>query len=77
MDDLQIGEVVAQPISSGVGGALPRMLLPFNLFAGGRVGSGRQYWPWIHLDDWVELMRWAIVTTGLSGPVNATAPKIP
>lgn len=58
-----------------VGGALPRMLLPFKLFAGGRVGSGRQYWPWIHLDDWVELVRWAIVTPGLTGPVNATAPN--
>jgi uncharacterized protein len=57
------------------GGALPRMLLPFKLFAGGRVGSGRQYWPWIHLDDWVELVRWTIVTAGLSGPVNATAPN--
>ena len=57
------------------GGALPRMLLPFKLFAGGRVGSGRQYWPWIHLDDWVELVKWAIATTTLSGPVNATAPN--
>ena len=57
------------------GGALPRIALPFQLFAGGPVGSGRQYWPWIHLDDWVEMVRWAIVTAGLSGPVNATAPN--
>ena len=57
------------------GGALPKMLLPFKLGAGGRVGSGQQYWPWIHIDDWVEMVRWAIATTGLTGPVNATAPN--
>ena len=56
------------------GGALPRMLLPFRLGAGGPLGSGRQYWPWIHIDDWVSLVRWAMVTPGLSGPVNATSP---
>ena len=57
------------------GGALPKMLLPFKLGVGGRVGSGRQYWPWIHVDDWVELVRCSLVTTIASGPVNATAPS--
>jgi uncharacterized protein (TIGR01777 family) len=56
------------------GGALPRMLLPFKLGAGGPLGSGRQYWPWIHVDDWVNLVRWAIVTPTLTGPVNITSP---
>jgi uncharacterized protein len=54
---------------------LPQMLPPFRLGAGGPVGSGRQYWPWIHRDDWVALVRWAIITTAVSGPVNATAPN--
>ena len=42
------------------GGALPKMLPPFWFGAGGPVGSGRQYWPWIHLQDWVDLVRFAI-----------------
>ena len=50
------------------------MLLPFKLGAGGPLGSGRQYWPWIHVDDWVRLVRWAIVTPALTGPVNITSP---
>jgi uncharacterized protein len=57
------------------GGALPRMLLPFTLGIGGPLGSGRQYWPWIHIDDWVNLVRWTIVTPAVSGPVNVTSPN--
>jgi uncharacterized protein (TIGR01777 family) len=57
------------------GGALPPMLLPFKLGAGGPVGSGRQYWPWIHRSDWIALVRWALETSTVSGPVNATAPN--
>jgi uncharacterized protein (TIGR01777 family) len=56
------------------GGALPRMLTPFKLGVGGPLGSGRQYWPWIHRDDWVALVRWLIDTTSASGAINATAP---
>jgi len=57
------------------GGALPQMLPPFKFFVGGTVGSGRQYWPWIHKDDWVALVRWAIGQPALSGPLNASAPN--
>jgi uncharacterized protein (TIGR01777 family) len=57
------------------GGALPKMLPPFWLGAGGPVGTGRQYWPWIHLRDWVALVRWIITTPGADGAVNATAPE--
>jgi uncharacterized protein len=55
-------------------GALAKMLLPFRLCAGGPFGSGRQYMSWIHRDDWVSLVRWAVATPGVDGPLNATAP---
>ena len=57
------------------GGALPQMLLPFKVGAGGPLGSGRQYWPWIHRDDWVALVCWTIATSSVTGPINATAPN--
>jgi len=57
------------------GGALPKLARPFQLFAGGPVGSGRQYWSWIHAHDWVRLVRWAIEIADVSGPVNLTAPN--
>ena len=56
------------------GGALPRMMLPFRFFAGGPLGSGRQYLSWIHRLDWIEMVRWAIDTPAATGPFNATAP---
>ena len=57
------------------GGALPQMLPPFRFGAGGPVGSGRQYWSWIHIDDWVEVARWAITNGGVSDAINVTAPE--
>lgn len=56
------------------GGALPRMALPFKLFAGGRLGSGRQGFPWIHRDDAVDGLLFALDREELSGPVNFAAP---
>jgi uncharacterized protein (TIGR01777 family) len=56
------------------GGALPQMLPPFKFGVGGPVGSGRQYWSWIHRADWIDLVRWAIRTSAASGALNATAP---
>jgi uncharacterized protein (TIGR01777 family) len=57
------------------GGALPEMLPPFKFGVGGPVGSGRQYWAWIHRDDWLGLVRWAIATPTVTGALNATAPN--
>ena len=56
------------------GGALKPMLLPFKLGAGGRVGSGKQWWSWIGLDDLVAAYGQAL-ESDLAGAVNATAPK--
>jgi len=56
------------------GGALAKMLLPFKLGLGGRVGSGDQYWSWITLTDLVASIHHVIDNETISGPVNAVAP---
>jgi hypothetical protein len=56
------------------GGALPQLVLPFKLFAGGPAGTGRQFVSWIHVHDWVAMVRWALATTTVEGPLNVTAP---
>jgi uncharacterized protein (TIGR01777 family) len=58
----------------GHGGALARLLPPFRLGAGGRLGSGRQWMSWIHIDDVVSLILFAMENAALRGSVNASAP---
>jgi uncharacterized protein len=67
---LRIGVVI-----DGRGGAFPLMALPYKLFVGGRIGSGRQWLPWIHLEDMVRLILFSLDTDGLSGVINACAPE--
>jgi uncharacterized protein len=55
------------------GGALPMMLPPFKAFVGGPIGTGKQWFPWIHIEDEVSLFVWAL-DHDLRGPVNAAAP---
>jgi uncharacterized protein len=57
------------------GGALPKMLLPFRLFAGGPIMPGTQWVSWIHRLDLIGLIQWILVTPDVSGPVNAVAPE--
>ena len=54
----------------GDGGVLARMATPFKLFAGGRIGSGRQWMPWIHRDDVVAAYATALVDDRYEGPIN-------
>jgi len=57
------------------GGALPRMMLPFRFFAGGNIGSGKQWMSWISLDDAVGILRFALETGNVRGPLNAISPE--
>jgi uncharacterized protein (TIGR01777 family) len=56
------------------GGALPQMAKPFKLFVGGKIGSGKQWVPWIHHADMTGLLLFMLDTPTLSGPVNAVSP---
>lgn len=67
---LRTGVVLARE-----GGALPKMALPFRLFAGGPVGSGRQWLPWIHVADEVGAIRFLLDHPTATGPFNLTAPN--
>ncbi len=57
------------------GGALPQMLPPFKMGLGGKVGNGKQYWPWVTLEDVVGVIRFAMQNDSLSGPINVCAPQ--
>jgi uncharacterized protein len=67
---LRIGVVL-----SPSGGALTRMMLPFGLGLGGRLGSGRQYMSWVTLDDLVRMIDFIILHQDMRGAVNAVAPQ--
>ncbi len=58
----------------GQGGALAKMLTPFKLGAGGPLGNGRQWMPWIHVADLARLYLHAADTTSIQGPMNAVGP---
>ena len=62
-------------ILSTKGGGLAKMLLPFKMGVGGRIGSGNQYWSWIAIEDVVGVINHAIRTDALQGPVNVSTPN--
>jgi uncharacterized protein len=57
------------------GGALQKMLLPFKMGVGGRIGSGRQHWSWVALPDVIAAIQYAISTSTLTGSVNVVSPQ--
>lgn len=63
-------------VLSREGGAFPRLVLPFRLFIGGPLGSGRQWWPWIHIADEVAAIRFLIERADAQGPFNLAAPQL-
>jgi len=62
-------------VLSGKGGALGKMLLPFKLGVGGKIGSGEQYWSWISIDDHCAAILHCIQASSLHGPVNSVSPS--
>jgi uncharacterized protein len=67
--NVRTGVVIARE-----GGALPNMLTPFKVGVGGKIGSGRQYWSWISLDDVVGAFVKGLNDEQIAGPLNATSP---
>jgi uncharacterized protein (TIGR01777 family) len=61
-------------VLSASGGALQKMLLPFRMGVGGNMGTGRQWWSWVDIDDLVGAVQHVIKTDALQGPVNVVAP---
>ena len=57
------------------GGVLPQLARPVKLFAGGPIGGGRQWLPWIHIDDEVGLLLFALDREDIDGPLNGSAPE--
>ncbi|MDJ0873020.1 MAG: TIGR01777 family oxidoreductase [Gammaproteobacteria bacterium] len=62
-------------VLSTSGGALPKLLLPYQMYVGGPAGSGRQFMPWIHIDDEVNAIRFLIEQSTAQGAFNLCAPS--
>jgi uncharacterized protein (TIGR01777 family) len=77
VEEMGVRRVVARTgiVFSTEGGALPRLLLPFRLFAGGPMGSGNQWYSWIHSQDQANALRVLIETKEAHGAFNLTAPN--
>lgn len=60
-------------VLSAEGGALKKMLLPFKFFIGGPIGNGKQWFPWIHIDDLINIYLYALDNSGIKGAVNASS----
>ncbi len=62
-------------VLSNAGGAFPKQVLPYKLFAGGHLGSGQQWYPWIHIDDEVAAIKFLLTNEQTNGPYNLSAPN--
>ena len=77
VEELGVRRVIMRTglILSKESGPLPRLLVRFNLFAGGPFGSGKQWWSWIHLEDVVKAVLFLMENESASGPINLTGPN--
>ena len=73
---LRVARLRFAVVLSRTGGALPRLAWLFRAGLGGRLGSGRQWFPWVHLDDAVGLLRLALEDVRVDGALNAAAPGV-
>jgi uncharacterized protein (TIGR01777 family) len=73
--DIRVAKMRIGVVLSPNGGALQKMLTPFKMCVGGVVGSGKQYWSWISIDDVAGAIHHAIVNDNVTGPVNCVAPN--
>lgn len=78
VEELGVRRVVIRTgvVLSKNGGALPLQMLPFLFFAGGMIGSGKQGYPWIHIQDEIRAIRFLIENPFASGVFNLTAPQM-
>jgi len=74
-DGIRVAVLRSAPVLDPAGGLLKQLRLPFTLGVGGPLAGGRQYMPWIHRDDEVALLLWALDTDGISGALNASTPN--
>ena len=76
VEEMGVRRVVVRTglVLSADGRALPKIVLPFKLFAGGPMGNGRQYWPWIHINDEIRAIRFLLDTDSARGPYNLSGP---
>lgn len=73
-DDVRLVIVRSAPVLTAKGGMLKEMLTPFKLGVGGPLAGGNQYLPWIHIEDEVGILLWALDEGNVSGVVNASSP---
>jgi uncharacterized protein len=72
---LRVALTRSAPVLDRRGGLLKQMLLPFKLGLGGPIAGGNQYLPWIHIDDEVRILLWALDDERVSGAINSTSPE--
>lgn len=62
-------------VLSKQGGAFPKIAVPFKFFIGGKIGSGRQWISWIHIDDLIQIIYWTAFNKNIDGVINAVSPS--